>query len=367
MKQQLDNLNRDKEVMERKLKGFQDRCQELKAQLENEQKTKTANVQDTQRVVDQNDTDMTTDSDSDTDTDDCEGATAKLRPLRVNIKKGKKRTEVYLQKTKKGNVLMDREFRDSDVVQYKYSPPTSKEVYEWSKEVGNVRKDTRSALGRLEALKDICSLSVRDGFSIVSVNLSSADRKGLKEALGETLSGERLTDDRAETEGWKKLKAWCRKAQQQKVDWNEITRCKQKTDERFFSLSVRYGLSIVSVNLSSADRKSLKEALVWLNGLIPEIRKGSLQRRLKDFDSTSVVIQYIDDVLICSEDKTEHERDVRQLLDFMYSKSHRANLEKAQLCQAEVIYLGQSISQGERRITPSCCEAVKTHPIPQTI
>lgn len=116
---------------------------------------------------------MTTDSDSDsdTDTDDCEGASAKLRPLKVNIKKGKKQTEVYLQKTKEGNVLMDREVRESDVVQYKYSPPTSKEVYEWSKEVGNVRKDPRSALARLEALIEIISLSVRDGFSIVSVNL----------------------------------------------------------------------------------------------------------------------------------------------------------------------------------------------------
>ncbi len=87
------------------------------------------------------------------------------------IVKGKKQTEVYLQKTKEGNVLMDREVRESDVVQYKYSPPTSKEVYEWSKEVGNVRKDPRSALARLEALKEIISLSVRDGFSIVSVNL----------------------------------------------------------------------------------------------------------------------------------------------------------------------------------------------------
>lgn len=37
MKQQLDNHNRDKEVMERKLKGLQDRSRELKTLFENEQ------------------------------------------------------------------------------------------------------------------------------------------------------------------------------------------------------------------------------------------------------------------------------------------------------------------------------------------
>lgn len=40
---------------------------------------------------------------------------------------------------------------------------------------------------------------------------------------------------------------------------------------------------------------------------------------MKDFDLTSVIIQYIDDILICSEDKPEHERDVR-LFDFLYNK-----------------------------------------------
>ncbi|KAL0153895.1 hypothetical protein M9458_050816, partial [Cirrhinus mrigala] len=202
IKLQTDNHNRDKEVMERKLKGLQDRCQEFKAQLENEQKPKpaNANLQNVQKT-DQNqfpvlphsnasgagsDTDMTTDSDSDTDTDDCEGATAKLRPLRVNIKKGKKRTEVYLQKTKEGNVLMDREVRDSDVMQYKYTPPTSKEV---------------KCQKRPEISFSSIGSSERDFSLIVSINLSLADRKSLKGALGESLSGEHLIDDRAEREG----------------------------------------------------------------------------------------------------------------------------------------------------------------------
>lgn len=305
MKQQIDNNDRDKIVMEGKLKGLQERCQELKAQLENEQKAKPAdaNVQNLQSI-DQNqfpvlsqpntydagsDTEKTTDTDSDTDDSGRAKATAMLRPLRINVKKGKTRTEVYLQKTKEGNVLMDREIRDSDVVQYKYSPPTSKEVYEWSKEVGNVRKDPRSALARLEALREIFSLSVKDGFSIVSVNLSSTDRKSLKEALGESLSGDRLTDDRTEREGWKKLKAWCRKAQQQKVDWNEITRCKQKTDESVedyterlcetFSLYSGLDVGCEPSCFVKIPGKGGPFLSVWLNGLIPEIRKGVCNRK----------------------------------------------------------------------------------------
>lgn len=61
-----------------------------------------------------------------------------------------------------------------------------KEVYEMSKEVGNVRKrDHRAALALWEALKDIFSIS--HGFRIVSVNLSKADRRAQNEAVGDVL------------------------------------------------------------------------------------------------------------------------------------------------------------------------------------
>lgn len=82
---------------------------------------------------------------------------------------------------------------------------------------------------------------------------------------------------------------------------------------------------------------------------------------------TSEVIQYVDDVLITSETAQEHEKDVRALLDHLSSKGHKASLEKAQIMQKQVIYLGQKISKGERTITQDRTKAIKETPEPTTV
>lgn len=82
---------------------------------------------------------------------------------------------------------------------------------------------------------------------------------------------------------------------------------------------------------------------------------------------TSEILQYVDDVLIASETEKEHEKDVRNLLDYLSSKGHKASLDKAQIMQKEVIYLGQKISKGERTITEDRTKAIKETPEPSTV
>lgn len=288
LKSQFENCNKEKEVMSVEITTLQDRCKELENQLEQvkrEKEKQTSYSVRERKILKSCDTDY----DTDTDSDEFQGAKARLRPLRVDVKKGKKKTEVYLQKTKEGNVLMDREIQGHDEVHYKYLPANSKDLFKWSKEVGDVRKDPRAALARLEALKEVFSLSFRDGFSIVSVNLSAADRRNLKEALGDVLCDESMADPRSEIEGWKRLKMWCRKAQQQKVDWNEISRCKQKANESVEDYTERMceTFSMFSgldqkgdpVSFIKVPGKGGPFLSVWLDGLLPEIKKGICNRK----------------------------------------------------------------------------------------
>lgn len=102
----------------------------------------------------------------------------------------------------------------------------------------------------------------------------------------------------------------------------------------------------------------------------PTVYHQALRIHLTSSDKAQVIseiIQYVDDVLIASETAQEHEKDVRALLDYLCSKGHKASLEKAQIMQKEVIYLGQKISKGKRTITQDRTKAIRETPDPTTV
>jgi hypothetical protein len=57
-----------------------------------------------------------------------------------------------------------------------------------------------------------------------------------------------------------------------------------------------------------------------------------------------VVIQYVDGILLVSEDEATHAKDLKSLLDHLHAKGHKASPDEAQLMQSQVIYLGQLVS-----------------------
>lgn len=59
---------------------------------------------------------------------------------------------------------------------------------------------------------------------------------------------------------------------------------------------------------------------------------------------SSVVIQYVDDILLASEDEMTHVRDLQTLLDHLHAKGHKASPDKAQIMQPQVTHLGQLVS-----------------------
>ncbi|XP_067892312.1 retrovirus-related Pol polyprotein from transposon opus isoform X2 [Heterodontus francisci] len=94
----------------------------------------------------------------------------------------------------------------------------------------------------------------------------------------------------------------------------------------------------------------------------------ALQNHLRELSSMySTVIQYVDDILLASETEEQHEQDLRTLLDHLHQEGHKASIDKAQITQGEVVYLGQKISKGKRELTQDRTAAIRAAKQPTTI
>ena len=92
----------------------------------------------------------------------------------------------------------------------------------------------------------------------------------------------------------------------------------------------------------------------------PSIYHQALRRPLQVLPQMlSVVIQYVDDILLASEVEERHAKDLKSLLDHLHAKGHNASPKKAQLMQSQVIYLGELVSQGKREMTQSRTVAIQ--------
>lgn len=74
----------------------------------------------------------------------------------------------------------------------------------------------------------------------------------------------------------------------------------------------------------------------------PTIFSQLLKEDLKDIElpSRSVLVQYVDDLLIASRNCNDYLKDTIHLCTALATKGHRTRPSKLQLCQKEVKYLG---------------------------
>ena len=83
----------------------------------------------------------------------------------------------------------------------------------------------------------------------------------------------------------------------------------------------------------------------------PHLFGQSLSQDLQNFNSSeAVVLQYVDDILLCAETEEAYSRASEDFLNFLAGCGYKASREKAQLCQQSVRYLGLIISEGTRAI-----------------
>ncbi|CAM5082196.1 unnamed protein product [Natator depressus] len=84
------------------------------------------------------------------------------------------------------------------------------------------------------------------------------------------------------------------------------------------------------------------------------------------FLSRSTLVQYVDDLLLCSPSLSASETDSLVLLTALANKGHKASRSKLQLCQASVTYLGFLLSQGSHALSPTRVQAILSFPRPRS-
>ena len=79
---------------------------------------------------------------------------------------------------------------------------------------------------------------------------------------------------------------------------------------------------------------------------------------LSNFHCESILLQYVDDILICSPTEQQCRKDTIPLLTLLADRGYKVDKAKVQYCQEEIHYLGQLLSASERRVTPDRVESV---------
>ena len=64
-----------------------------------------------------------------------------------------------------------------------------------------------------------------------------------------------------------------------------------------------------------------------------------------------MVLQYVDDLLLCAESKEQCIIDSLKLLERLANGGHKVSRKKLQFCQQEVEYLGRLISAEGKRMS----------------
>ncbi|XP_053575174.1 uncharacterized protein LOC128664361 [Bombina bombina] len=80
----------------------------------------------------------------------------------------------------------------------------------------------------------------------------------------------------------------------------------------------------------------------------------------------STLIQYVDDLLLCSVDEQTCKTDSLHLLQHLGDAGHKVTLRKMQFCLPQVTYLGFLLSAGKRLLSPERVKALMVIPRPQT-
>ena len=92
-----------------------------------------------------------------------------------------------------------------------------------------------------------------------------------------------------------------------------------------------------------------------------------LMQDLQNLDVPSTILQYADDLLICSPSQAQCERDSVVVLTTLAEGGHKVSRDKLQFCQQTVEYLGKQLCGEKWCIAPSQVEAVTKAPRPQTV
>ena len=85
-----------------------------------------------------------------------------------------------------------------------------------------------------------------------------------------------------------------------------------------------------------------------------------------DLGSNGKILQYVDDLLICSPDEKNAQQHAIQVLNFLAERGYKVSHAKVQMVETKVTYLGVQITQGSRRLSSDRAWGILQSPSPTT-
>ena len=100
----------------------------------------------------------------------------------------------------------------------------------------------------------------------------------------------------------------------------------------------------------------------------PHLFGQALSRDLLDLDlgPNGKILQYIDDLLICSPDEKNPQQYVIQVLSFLAEREYKVSHGKAQMVETKVPYMRVQITHGSRRLSSDQVQGILQLPSPKT-
>ena len=150
---------------------------------------------------------------------------------------------------------------------------------------------------------------------------------------------------------------------------------KLKLARWFTKLDVRWGYNNVRIKegdewkAAFRTNRGLFEPLVMFFGLTnsPATFQTMMNALFKDLIDEGVVIVYIDDILIFTEDLELHRKVVKRVLGILRDSGLYLKAEKCDFEQKQVEYLGLIISHGQMAMDPVKIEGVSNWPVPTCV
>ena len=99
----------------------------------------------------------------------------------------------------------------------------------------------------------------------------------------------------------------------------------------------------------------------------PHVFNKILKNDLEELVLHGTLIQYVDDLLICSPTLEQCHEDSMAVLNKLAIGGHKVSQKKLQYCQSEVEYLGRLVAHQTKLIAPSQLEGISQAPQPQTV
>ena len=85
-----------------------------------------------------------------------------------------------------------------------------------------------------------------------------------------------------------------------------------------------------------------------------------------DLRSNGKILQYVDDLLICSPDEKNAQQHAIQVLSFLTERGYKVSRAKAQMVETTVTYLGVQITRRSRRLSSDHVQGILQLPSPMT-